>query len=53
MNPWHHLLGHPTGRFGLTLGLILGIVAALRGEARKALLFLGLCQVLAHRLGQR
>ena len=53
MNTLHHLLRHPTGRFGLTLGLMLGIVAALRGEASKALLFIGLCQFLAHLLGQR
>ena len=53
MNPWHHLLGHPTGRFGLTLGLMLGFVAALMGEASKALLFMGLCRVVARRLGPK
>ncbi len=35
MNTLHQILRHPAGRFGLTLGLLLGFVAALMGEQVK------------------
>ncbi len=52
MNTLHQMLRHPAGRFGLTLGLMLGFIAALMGEASKALLFIGLCRVVARRMGR-
>ncbi|MDQ6661413.1 MAG: hypothetical protein M3Z24_10655 [Chloroflexota bacterium] len=46
------LINHPAGRIGLTLGLTIGFVAALMGEASKALLFAGVCRFLAARMKQ-
>ena len=44
------LVRHPAGRIGITMGLALGFIAAIMGETSKALLFAGLCRVLASRL---
>ncbi len=44
------MLNHPYGRVGLTVGLGVGFVAALMGEASKGLFFAGLCRFLASRL---
>lgn len=44
------MLRHPAGRIGITLGLAIGFLAAAMGEASKALLFAGLCRVIAGRL---
>ncbi len=52
MNTLPQMLRYPAGRFGLALGLMLGIVAALMGEASKAFLFIGLCRVLARGMGR-
>lgn len=43
------MVRHPAGRIGLTLGLTLGFLASLRGNASKLLLFAGLCHFLAGR----
>ncbi|MHB8598045.1 MAG: hypothetical protein ACYDER_14670 [Ktedonobacteraceae bacterium] len=50
MSTIRQMFRHPAGRIGLTLGLTIGFVAALMGEASKALLFAGLCRFLASRL---
>ena len=50
MNTMRQMFRHPAGRIGLTLGLTIGFVAALMGEASKALLFAGLCRFLASRI---
>ncbi len=46
------MVRHPAGRIGLTAGLTLGLIAALMGEASKALLFAGLCRLLARRIAR-
>jgi hypothetical protein len=53
MGKLYQLLHHPTGRIGLTLGLAIGFTAALAGETSKALLFVGLCRLLAQRITRR
>ncbi len=50
MDKVRHVFRHPAGRIGLTVGLTIGIVAALMGEASKALFFAGFCQFLALRM---
>jgi len=50
MSTIRQMFRHPAGRIGLTLGLTIGFVAALMGEASKALLFAGLCRFLASRI---
>jgi hypothetical protein len=50
MSKLKQMLRHPAGRIGLTLGLTIGFVAAVAGEASKALIFVGLCRFLAGRL---
>ena len=52
VNTLQQMLRHPAGRIGLTLGLALGFMAAVMGEASKALLFVGLCRFLARRIGR-
>ncbi len=44
------MLHHPAGRIGITVGLIFGFLAATAGEASKALIFVGLCRLIAARL---
>jgi hypothetical protein len=46
------LLQHPAGKAGLTVGLAIGVVATLMGEASKALLFVGFCRFIASRFGR-
>ena len=50
MDKVQHLIHYPAGRIGLAVGLIIGIVAALIGEAGKAVFFAGFCQFLASRI---
>jgi hypothetical protein len=52
MSKFQQIMHHPAGKIGLTVGLIFGFVAATMGEASKALLFAGLCRVLAARLAR-
>lgn len=44
------MLHHPAGRIGLTMGLAIGFIAAVAGEASKALVFVGLCRLVAGRM---
>jgi hypothetical protein len=44
------VMRHPAGRIGITIGLAIGVVATMMGEASKALLFAGLCRLLARRI---
>ncbi len=53
MNKVQHILHHPAGKVGLTVGLMIGFVAALMGETRKALFLAGFCQFLASRIGNK
>jgi hypothetical protein len=53
MQTLKQMMHHPAGRIGLTVGLVIGFVAALMGEASKALLFAGLCRFLAGRIARR
>ena len=50
MSKFSHLIRHPAGRVGLTLGLAIGVIAALMGEASKALFLAGFCKFLATRI---
>jgi hypothetical protein len=50
MDKFRRIIRHPAGRFGLTVGLTIGIVAALMGEASKALFFVSFCQFVASRI---
>jgi hypothetical protein len=52
MSKIRQLLHHPAGKAGLTVGLAIGVVAALMGEASKALLFVGFCRFIARRFGR-
>lgn len=52
MNKLQQMLRHPAGRVGLTVGLTIGFIAAVMGEASKALLFAGLCRYLAGRIAR-
>jgi len=47
-----HLIHHPAGRVGLTLGLAIGVIATLMGEASKALFFAGFCKLMASRINR-
>ena len=47
MNTVLQVIHHPAGRIGLTLGLTIGLIAAITGEASKALFFAGFCKFLA------
>ncbi len=46
------MVRHPAGRIGLTVGLAIGFVAAVMGEASKGLVFVGLCRFIASRLSR-
>ena len=52
MNKFQQVIRHPAGRIGLTVGLTIGFVAAIMGEGSKALVFAGLCRLLAGRVGR-
>lgn len=52
MSKIQHVISHPAGRVGLTLGLAIGVVAALMGEASKALFLAGFCKFLASRISR-
>ena len=52
MNTLRQMLTHPAGRIGLTVGLALGFLATIMGETSKALLFAGLCRLLAGRIAR-
>lgn len=52
MNIFRQVMRHPAGKIGLIVGLVIGIVVALMGETRKGLLFVGLCQLIAKRIGR-
>ncbi|WP_220199135.1 hypothetical protein [Ktedonospora formicarum] len=47
-----HMIKHPAGRVGLTIGLAFGFLATLRGKTGKALLLVGLCGMLASRMAR-
>lgn len=53
MSRLRQMLRHPAGRIGLTIGLAVGFTAAAAGEASKALLFVGLCRLLAKRVSRK
>ena len=52
MSKIRQLIRHPAGKIGLMVGLAIGVVAALMGEASKALFFVGLCRFFASRIGR-
>jgi hypothetical protein len=52
MGKVRQLIHHPAGKAGLTVGLTIGVVAALMGEASTALLFVGFCRFIAGRFGR-
>ena len=52
MNKIRQLLRHPAGKAGLTVGLVIGVVAALMGKASQALFFVGICRFFASRIGR-
>ncbi len=49
MDEIQQLISHPAGKIGLTVGLAIGVLAALIGEAKKALFIVSLCHLLASR----
>jgi hypothetical protein len=51
MGKIQHLINNPAGKVGLTIGLTIGVIAALMGEASQALLFVGFCRFIAGCLG--
>ncbi len=53
MQAFTQMVRHPAGRIGITVGLTIGFLAALMGEASKALLFAGLCRFLASRISNK
>lgn len=53
METIRQLLRHPAGKAGLTVGLTVGIFAALMGEASKALFLVGVCRYLAGKLARQ
>ena len=53
MEKLQQLLRHPAGRIGLVLGVVAGFIAAVMGEGSKALVFAGLCRILAGRIGHQ
>jgi hypothetical protein len=52
MESVRRLVGHPAGKAGLTIGLAIGLVAALMGRASTALILVGFCRFLASKLGK-
>jgi hypothetical protein len=50
MDTVRHLIRHPAGKVGLSIGLTIGIFAALMGEASKALFVVWFCNNLAERV---
>jgi len=52
MNRIRRVIRHPAGILGLAVGLTIGVVAALMGETRKALVFVSFCQYMAGRIGR-
>jgi hypothetical protein len=50
MSKLPQLLRHPAGRIGITMGLVIGFLAAVAGEASKALFFVGVIRLLASRI---
>ncbi len=50
MKTFSRMLRHPAGRIGLTMGLAIGFMAAVMGNASQALAFAGLCRFLARRI---
>ncbi len=50
MQALQQLMRHPAGSIGITVGLTIGFLAALMGEASKALLFAGFCRFVASRM---
>jgi hypothetical protein len=52
MHTLKQMMRHPAGRIGLLVGLFIGLIAAMMGEASKALLFAGLCRFLAGRIAR-
>ncbi|GCE13102.1 hypothetical protein [Tengunoibacter tsumagoiensis] len=47
MSKFQQMMQQPAGRIGLTMGLVIGVIAAMMGEASKALLFVSFCRFLA------
>jgi hypothetical protein len=52
MNKMRQVIRHPAGKVGITVGLVIGVVATLMGEASTALFFVGLCRFIAKRFGR-
>lgn len=52
MRKFQQLIRNPAGKAGLTIGLTIGVIAALIGEASQALLFVGFCRFIAGCLGR-
>ncbi len=52
MHTLQRMIRHPAGRIGLTIGITLGFVAAIMGEGSKALVFAGLCRLIAGKFGK-
>jgi hypothetical protein len=52
MHTLQKMVRHPAGRIGLMVGLTIGFIAAVMGEGSKALLFAGLCRLIAGRFGK-
>ena len=52
MNIFRQVIRHPAGKVGLTVGLGMGVVAALMGKASQALFFVSLCRFIASRIGR-
>ncbi len=52
MNKIRQLIRHPAGKVGLSVGLAIGVMAALMGKAGQALFFVGLCRFFAWRIGR-
>lgn len=52
MHKLQQMMRHPAGRVGLSAGLAIGLIAAMMGQASKALLFAGICRLLARQSSQ-
>ncbi len=52
MHTLRKMIRHPAGRIGLMLGIAIGFIAAIMGEGSKALVFAGLCRLVAGRFGK-
>jgi len=50
MRAFQQMMRHPAGRMGITIGLTLGLIATVMGGASKALLFAGLCRLIASKM---